>query len=484
MKRKGLLFLSLAAALAAVMLFAGCGKKDETAGPQLLEALNKNFLGIRYEVDSDNISAEKSGGGFNVVFKDATVIMDTGIFKETSLGENIKSEKVPVKMDAITFFYKPKEKHLECTSVKGMHLNWDLAELVKIPQDSLKTEVPEMDFDFRAGAMEFTNYDISPIISYEGDNFWEFAKLLLEKNQSVESAMKDFAYRVNMSDIGEDGGKLDMDISIAEMTIDQKSMSGFFVNLYKKDAEIPDMNELLKNGDPLFDVSSSMKDLKFSYDMVEEGEKKKGSGSLADASMSYYLKPNEDKTHFDMAFDYDLGRISMDVPGKDSEEALQIIEGIKSMNMNFALRHLSPQLVKSYMEMTRNSMAMQNDPEKMKEMASGTGQQLLGQLMQSQPVLQLGITPLVHEMGKMDLSAEFSMPQAMVPDGKAVLRIYNLNEVLASIKDMKGFSEEDFKAFSQWANMMLQVDEDGNGVLTFEMKKEEPGVRYLNGMRM
>jgi len=480
MRRKTFMFFWLAA----VMLFVGCGKKDETAGPKLLEAINDNALGIKYEVDSDNISAEKSEGGYEVIFKDATVIIDTAMFKNTSLGENIKSEKMPVKLDAITFFYKPEEKHLKCLSIKEMHLNWNLSELVKIPQDSLKTDMSEMEFDFRAGAMEFTNYDMSPLISYEGDDLWEFVKLLLEKNQSAESAMKDFAYRVNMSDIGEDGGKLDMDISIAEMTVDQKSMSGFFVNLYKKDAEIPDMNELLKKGDPLFDVSSSMKGLQFSYNIIEEGEEKKGSGSLADASMSYYLKPNEDKTHFDMAFDYNLGKIDMDVTGKDSKEALQIIEGIKSMDMNFALRHLSPQLIRTYMEMTRNSMTSVNDPEKMKRMAPKTGQALLGHFMQSQPVVQLGITPLVHEMGRMDLSAEFSMPQAMVPDGKAVLRIYNLNEVLASIKEMKGFSEEDFNAFSQWASMMLQVDEDGNGVLTFEMKKEEPGVRYLNGRKM
>jgi hypothetical protein len=109
---------------------------------------------------------------------------------------------------------------------------------------------------------------------------------------------------------------------------------------------------------------------------------------------------------------------------------------------------------------------------------------MLGQFMQSQPVVSVAIDPLEHEIGTMEINADFSMPAPMIPDGRAVLRLYDLEDVLASLKEMKGVSEQDYNNFSQWVGMMLQVNEEGTGVMTFEMKKEEPGVRYLNGVRM
>ncbi|MBD3179233.1 MAG: hypothetical protein GF417_06360 [Candidatus Latescibacteria bacterium] len=487
MRRNGFLYISLALILSVAVMAGGCGKEDGTAGPQLLEALNQNPFGLEYRVDGNNISSTGEKGGHRVIFEDAELIFDTAILKETALGENIKEQKVPIAIDEIAFLYKPKEDYLECLYMKGMHFKWDLADMVKLPDSTMKEGAPEMDLDFRAGKMQFTDYNLSPMLTYKGDDIWEFAEKFMEHNQSVNSVMKDFTYKINLSDIGkgeQEPGDLNMEFSIGEMSFTQKSISTFFVNLYRKDATIPNLDELLDKGEPLFDMNASMKEMNFSFSGVDEGEKVSGKGALADAEVSYYVKPDEEKTHFNFGLDYHLGAVELDIPAEDAKEAVEIIEGLERLNLDFSLKHLSPQLVKTYLEMTRDNITMQGDPEKMKQAAAGSGQQLLGQLMQSQPVLSVSISPLEHEIGKMELNADFSMPAMMTPDGKAVVKIYDLEKVLTAIKNMKGFSEQDFNNFSQWAAMMLRTDDQGNGVMTFEMKQEEPGVRYLNGQRM
>jgi len=489
MRRNALLTVSVVTILLALILLAGCGKEDETAGTQLLKELNRNAFGMKYEVDSDNINAEEADGGFEVAFRDVNFVVNTEFLKETSFGENIKAAKLPVHFKEITFLYKPEKKYLELISMEGMSFRQDITDLIEMPESEDGSRVSVMDIALEAGSTEIEGYDLSPMITCEGDDIWQMVTKLVEKNQEVEAVTEDLEYKIAMKGAGAGGEgsnieDLNMTLSADEIRIDQNNISSFFVNLYGKDGLLPDMNELLKKNHPLFDIESSFKNMKFSFNAVEEGEKISGSGSMSDASFSYYVKPNEQQTHFDFGFDYNLGAVNMTIPFEDAAETAEILSGIRKLNISFALKHLSPQLVGTYLELTRKSMNLQNGPDNMKEVTSGMGQQLVGQLMMSQPVVDLSIQPFVHEVGKMEISAEFSMPQAMAPDGAAELKIYDIQKVLAGMKGMKGMDEQDITTFRQWADRMLEIDNQGNGTLTFRMKKEEPGVRYLNGKRM
>lgn len=466
---------------------ANCGKAEQKVDPkvametanQLLEALNKMPLGVKTEVEPANISVDASGDRFLVTFKNPAITVDTSIYKTLSFGDKFKEMTLPMAFEELTYLYGPKENYLEMVSAKGFAFDIDMSEMIKIPEGS---EEPAEDFMMKLkmemGTMAFKGYNISAMLTYQGQDILEMLELILKDSPSLESSIENFKYDINFT--SDEKKNMSVLLEAGKIEGKQHAISNLLLSLYKKEGESPDFNKALQEGTPLFDLFAKCENLKVS---VKQDGNELGGGSFENTSFSYYLKPNDGKTAFNYGSTWDLKNLSINVPDKKEAE---LIGKINEMSMKFALESISAEFIKAYFDLTKKSMVLGGsaDKDKLQQQHANMGMQMLQAFMQSKPVIKLSLSPFNHYFGELSAEANVQFPSMMTPAGKAEVKILKINDILTKLKGEKLITPEMVAEIEQSIKQFIVVGDNGDGTLTLEMKADQPGKFFLNGKEM
>lgn len=477
MRKNLLLVLAVVGVLLIASMIANCGK-EKNLGPELLEKFNKNILGVRINADAANMTTEPQGDNYLVTIKSPEATFDTSVYKEMSFGQHFKPMTVPFKLEEIQFIYNPDDNYLETASMKGLNVKWDPTEMMELKEKPTMGQGPFMNLQFNLGIMNFKNYDISPMITYQGTDIFELIGLLMKSTKTHETEGTDFVYNVAFTT--DEKEKVNFSFKADKVNGRQKSISDIFITIYKKGEGVPDVAQLLKSGEALMDVSASLDGM--SVEVFLDG-KKKGGGVMDHASFDYFLKPNKEKTHFEYGFNWMTKGMKLTLP--EENKKYEVLGTLSEMNMKMTLGHLSSDLIKSYFNMTKKNMEMSvggtGDAEKLKAQKGAMAMQMMGQVAQSQPTFGLSIAPLKHHLGELTAQADFALPSMTTPAGKAVVTVMNIEDLIAKVKEAGFVPEDQFEKTVKWIKSMFVVDDSGKGVLTLEMKQDKPGAMFLNG---
>ena len=487
MKNKSFTILLIMGIVSLFLITANCGKSEQKtdnkaamdAANQVLEALNKIPFGVTTTVDPANISAEAKGDRFLVTFKNPAVTFDTSAYKSFSFGDQFKEMKIPMSFEELTYLYGPKDNYLEIVSATGFTFEMDMSKMIKLPEGT--EELPAdftMKLKMEMGKMTFKGYNISAMLKYQGQDLLELLALFLKDNQSLESSVENFKYDIGFTT----KDKKNMSILMEAEKIEgiQKSISDLILLLYKKDAESPDFNKALEEGNPIFDLSAKCTNLKIS---VKEEGNELGGGSLGNISFAYYLKPNDEKTAFNFGSVCDLKNLSLNIPGKKEIEQMG---NIQEMGMKFALENISSEFGKAYFDLIKKSMEMRHsaDKEQLQQQQAAMGMQIMGAFMQSKPVIKVSLSPFKHHFGELSAVAQFQVIGMMAPVGKAEVKVMKVNDILSKLKEENILPPEAAAGMEQTIKQFLIIDDNGDGSLTFETKADQPGKYFVNGKEM
>jgi hypothetical protein len=200
---------------------------------------------------------------------------------------------------------------------------------------------------------------------------------------------------------------------------------------------------------------------------------------LENMDLSYYLKPTSGKEAF--RFGYDLRIGAFNVSGLEKKETETFADFIK-MNFNISVEGLAPEIFQAYIDIIKTAQSVRDskDPTLPQQMGM-KGLALMGKLMESKPVLSISLSPLEHKLGKIEAEGKFQFVRIGPPVGKATAKIFKVDEIGQKLKAEKLFPPEEIDAVLAKVKEIFEIDQNGDGILTFEIKEEDPAHFYLNG---
>lgn len=464
----------------ALLLIPNCGKPRETVktdmeiAAELVQTLNE-VPGLTIKSEPANMIVEPSEKNrYLITLKDPAIGFDISKF---NIGVPVKDTKIPVKLKEVVFKYDPGEKYLELVSVRDLFLEWDLSGFVNTAvQTKDKQELQDMVIKISMGKTAFKNHDISPLLDSKTKDLMELVGELLEKNQSSESVVEHITYELGF--LSKEQKKISILLDSEKMESRQKALSDIFISLYKKGRELPDVSKVLKQGKALFDLEMHSSLVKLS---VKENENVVGSGTVDKISFSYFLKPDETNSFFSYGFNWDMKNLKVIVPGN---KEIELAGNIHQWGMKFSLENLTASFVKSYFNLAKKSYEMSTtmDKEKFRQQQMMMGLTIASEFMKSKPAIKCSISPFKHHLGELEAKLNFQFLNLMAPPvGKAVVNIPEINEILTKITGEKSLSQKTREGLLNLIKKYVQVDENGNGAVTFETRQDQPGTFFING---
>lgn len=99
--------------------------------------------------------------------------------------------------------------------------------------------------------------------------------------------------------------------------------------------------------------------------------------------------------------------------------------------------------------------------------------------MESKPIIKVSISPLDHYFGKIQAQGEFQFIRMGPPVGKAEAKVLDMDQMEQNITQT--LPPDRAQAVIHWIKQMFQVDDTGQGKMTFEIIEDDPSHFYLNG---
>jgi len=145
------------------------------------------------------------------------------------------------------------------------------------------------------------------------------------------------------------------------------------------------------------------------------------------------------------------------------------------------MEHLTPEFVQSYLDLIEISMSKKYSVEKEKQrMIAAQGMKIGGEFVKSKPIIKISFPKFIHYFGALTANAKFQFSTIGPPQGKAIVRIFKIDKVVKKIRSEKLLSSKVIQGILKFFKDTFVKDKEHNGVLRFEIRKEEPGVFYLN----
>lgn len=480
MKRNFFLSASILSVSFALLLISNCEKPRETVKTDmevatgLVQTLNE-VPGLSFKSEPGNMIVEPSEKNRYLITLKYPAI-HFGISK-LNLGIPFKDAKIPVKIKEMVFKYDPEEKYLELVSIKELQLDWSLAGFFNTAvQAKDKQGLHDITIKISIGKADFRNHDISPLLEAKTKDLMELVAEILEKNQAFESTTEQITYELGF--LSKEQEKISILLDIAKMQTHQNALSDIFISLYQKGRELPDVSKALMQGKALLDLDMNCSLVKLS---VKENEDVKGSGTVDHMSFSYSFKPDETNSFFIYGFTWALENLKLSIP---NNKAIELAGNIEQMGMKFSLENLSAPFIKSYFDLVKKTTEMSTvmDKEKLQQQQMTMGLTIASEFIKSKPAIKFSISPFKHHFGELQVELNFQFLNLMAPPvGKAVIHIPKINETLARIAEEKLLSSETREGLMKLTKQYVQVDENGNGTVTFETRQDQPGIFFLNG---
>ncbi len=329
-----------------------------------------------------------------------------------------------------------------------------------------------MSLSFNYGNIAFENYDLSPMLDTKNQSFIELLPQLLAANQPISVSVDDINFEFNMV-LAE--GKYMMTSSLKNakslMMLAPEALTAFI----KQEESGSVFSQLLEDGSSPLEIKYDLENLEILLRMPK-GHIDVG---LENLDFAEYIKPTSEKNAFRFGFDLNIG--GLNITGLEKKE-VEIFAGLIKMNLNFSIDGLSPEFFQAYMDIikTAQSLRSSKDPALQQQM-SMKGLALVGILMQSKPSISLSISPLEHRLGKIEADGKFQFTRMGPPVGKAKAKIFDVEGIGQKLKEEQLFSPEEIGLVLAKIKEIFEIDQNGDGILTFEIKEEDMANFYLNG---
>lgn len=464
--RKQLTFILVLLAVSFVLVFSGCGGKKTEVGiddaVELLKKMSQTPLGLTYKADPANIKIDATAKGSIITLSEPEITFDTAIYEKMGMPGLVKTEIIPIKAKQLVLLYDPAKRYLGFLSIKEFAFD------MIYPREK-ENEIIRMS----AQEMSFEGYNISPLLNDKAEDAVEILVELLEKNMSSRGSLHGLKYEVTSPVLSKE---MTFSVDIEEVGWQQAGDMTPFAALFQKEGELSfDFAEILSGGSPILDVDGHLKGLRFS---VKQDGKELGEGKVTQTKFHYFLKPDEKKEFFTYGMSWGLGSMEIAASGKE-KDLIERIGNIKSLNMDFAFEHMTPEFVQAYFNLVREGMAVISSGVEQKMGQAGMNRitKMVEEMGKSQPIIRFSIAQFKHYFGSMEAEANFQFQGMGVVVGKAILRIHNMDEVLKKMKDELPLPEMTMA----WMQSMFIKDNKGDGVLTFEIKSDPAPGLYLNG---
>jgi hypothetical protein len=461
-----------------VIFLSNCTKSEKKLSVEdvnnLISKINNSPLGLKLEVDSKNIitklekKSEKGKDRYLVTLVQPSVIFDTSVYK--SMDPNLKPTKIAIGMKELNLVYGHSEEYLSIASIKGLSFDWNPIKMLKQP---VKARKIKSKIKVSAENIELKDYDYSCLLRKDPKDFIGIISDLINDNPLSESICNNIKFEMEFLD--KDKKKRVFVCEIGEAEGMSKVKSDFFAIFLKKKETKLNLLKLLSEGSPIFEVKMKLSDVFFE---AKEEDKDIFKGKIENSSFSYYLRPDNTKSFFEYGNSFSIKNVNVSVPENKEIELATKIEGLQ---MAFSMEHLTPEFVQSYLDLIEASISKKYSGEKDKQRTlAAQGMKIGGEFIKSKPIIKIFFPEFIHYFGELNANAEFQFSTIGPPQGKAIVRIFKIDEVIKRIKSEKLFSSKIIQGILKIFKDTFVKDKEHDGVLTFEIKKEEPRVFYLN----
>lgn len=462
-----------------IFLLSACSKSprelstDEVQG--FLQKISDSPFGLEIKAVSANITSEPAKKGrYRIFLKNPDFSFSTEVYKHFNIPFPVF--KLPVEMEELVFIYGPTEEYCEILSATGVNFSLNLKEFVqKLELEEEKKDIekiPEMDFSFNIGNITFKNYNLSPMLDTTNQDFIEVLAKMLASNQPIGILADDVKFGFNMV---QKEGKYTMTGSINNAESLTTLAPEVLIAFIKQEESGALFSQLLEDGKSPLEIKSVLENMEISL-KTTKGDIDAG---LENMDVAYYIKPISGKDAFKFGYDLNIGALNVTYPEKKEVETFA---GLTKMNLNFSIEGLSPEFLQAYIDIIKMSQTLRTskDPALGQQMAM-KGQALVGNLMLSKPVISLSLSPLEHKLGRIEAEGKFQFIRMGPPVGKATVKIFNVEEIEQKLKAEQLFPAEAIDAAMAKIQEVFEIDQNGDGILIFEIKEEDQANFYLNG---
>lgn len=463
-----------------IILIFACTKSprklntDEVQG--FLQKISDSPFGLKIQADSVNTTSELvKKGHYRVILKKPNFSINTEVYKHLDIP--FPEFELPIRMEELVFLYDPTKGYCEILSAVGINLSLDMKKFVQnleLEEEKKKEieQIPEINLSFDIGNITFENYILSPLLDTKSQSFIELTTQLLATNQPKGISVDDVKFEFNV--VSKKGkymvtGSL---INVKSLTALAPEVLTAFIK-HEESGSI--FSQLLEDGKSPLELKSSLENMQISLRMPK-GDIDAG---LENMDVSYYLKPTSGKDAFKFGYDLSIG--ALNVSGLEKKE-IETFTDLTKMNLNFSIEGLHPEIFQAYIDIikTAQSLSTSKDPALEQQMGM-KGRALVGNLMQSKPVIFVSLSPLEHKLGKIEAEGKFQFIRMGPPVGKATVKIFKVEEIGQKLKAEQLFPPEEIDAVLAKVKEIFEIDQNGDGILTFEIKEEDKANFYLNG---
>jgi hypothetical protein len=466
-----------------LILLPGCEtgieKKDSGEITDLLAKINSSWsaMGLKIEAEQTGVNdepLETTRGKVRQLFtfKNATITIDTSGLKEIRPGTTFKKKKVFLEIKELALRYGPKDDFLQFVSCKGLDLDWNFTKT----EEEAKAG-SDMALKISVGSASFDRYDISPLLNSKTANAMELLAELMAKNPELKTTAENLTYEIHTPLVNRK--IMSTVLSFAKIEGKQSYNSDLFYAIYskRKDVTLPNFEKLLQQGTPLFDMTLKGKD--FNASLKIDG-KQMGSGHMANADISYFLKPDEDRSYFT----YGIRLYLEDLKATAAElEGIETLGDFRELGIKASLVNLTPGFTRAYFELLKKSaeLSASGNKEEMRKYRSAMGMKIFMELMKSKPKLTFSVSPFKHSLGQLEAKGHFRFSGVSIPVGKAAVIIPGFHRIRAKLETGGKLPPFIAKSIISALKYMVIEDEAGNGTITFETREDFPGQFFLNG---
>jgi len=471
------------AILAVVLSLAplACSKKDQ--GADLAKLLARP--GLPFQLTAQGHSSTPEGEATLVRFTQVNMTFNPEFMKTVNpalakLGEE-GIRQIRMSADEISFRFIP-EKLLELTGMSNLQISFT-------PPEGASKAIP-LSLDLKMGQFEGKGMIMSPFIATEIPDATTLFLQLVELGKQHQSSVRDLSWdlRITEPKTPEAEGKgFQVKGTCAAIHAEQQGDSTLVKSLYGKEGTdpLPLLNAALQNKTTLFSVHLKVENL--NMDGMKQGETTPFFNAKSDMlEVSYSLKPEDSGKGFSFSTGSGLKGLSITLSGTDeTSQKMNSLLRLNELKTSFIMAPLNPTFIASYLNLARMGMKMNGaSEEEQKTMQAGLaqkGMEIASAFVASQPQITLVVDPLDHPFGHLSGNAVASLPSLMTPQVKAEARILKLEEVLSTLATELKLGEAEAKAMRGTLGHLFPLQADGSGLLTFEMKPDQPGKPLLNG---
>jgi len=459
---------------------------DHQVAEQLLTEFNRIIpLGSQIETKLGNSIVEPIGNGhYWVTLKNLSLTSDIFwfvVFLFKNVPENFLPDVGPIQVEEMIFLFTPKEKDIHLMATKGLVFDLNYPDLVK-----------------KKGFPKFQDFTVKKVHCYIG--------YLPQKNKNLKELIKpgkkDLPGPIRALLESDDTTLENFKCEVSGMTTSKENLAIFLeikkiadpggvkedscINTYisNRDAPPPDLLKTLQKGLAVVDRTIEVEKIKVS---MKKNGSKCGEGSLAGASYSIFVKPDETRTSFDVCQSIDIKGLELSIPGK---KELNWLSAINEFRYAFSMETLKPEAVQALIDLLKKMIELRDmvDSARVQEVQLQI-MRIFTEVMKSNPQVKYSIDPFEHYFGKLNAVLEINLKNLFAgPLVKITVNLFKVDEMLSKLKKANVFSAPVLKKITETVEKYAVKTGNGNASIIYELDinqlreyllKNKPGVNAL-----